>query len=151
MTAANMPIATRYHGLDFMRAGMMLMGILLHAGVMYMPLPYGHDSAAIIADPLDPYRDISGYSGVVQRIVMTIHFFRMPAFMLLAGFFGALVFQKNLDNNLPHLAHLSQTVTLPAHHPDIFRPEGIENENTTHAWRTEEEPKGKREELSKRE
>ena len=94
MTAANMPISTRYHGLDFMRAGMMLMGILLHAGVMYMPLPYGHDSAAIIADPLDPYRDISGYSGVVQRIVMTIHFFRMPAFMLLAGFFGALVFQK---------------------------------------------------------
>ena len=91
MTAANMPISTRYHGLDFMRAGMMLMGILLHAGVMYMPLPYGHDSAAIIADPLDPYRDISGYSGVVQKIVMMIHFFRMPAFMLLAGFFGALV------------------------------------------------------------
>ena len=94
MTAANMPISTRYHGLDFMRAGMMLMGILLHAGVMYMPLPYGHDSAAIIADPLDPYRDISGYSGVVQRIVMTYTLFSDAGLYVVSGIFWCASFPE---------------------------------------------------------
>ena len=72
----------------------MLMGILLHAGVMYLPMPYGQDPMAILDDPRDPYRDIDGYSATVQRIVFTIHFFRMPAFMLLAGFFGAMILKR---------------------------------------------------------
>lgn len=45
-----------------MRAAMMMMGILLHAGVMYMAMPYGDDVAGIVADARDPYRDIEGYS-----------------------------------------------------------------------------------------
>ena len=52
----------RYHGLDFVRGLMMLMGILLHAGVMYLPMPYGQDPMAILDDPRDPYRDIDGLS-----------------------------------------------------------------------------------------
>lgn len=41
-----------------MRAAMMMMGILLHAGVMYMAMPYGDDVAGIVADATDPYRNI---------------------------------------------------------------------------------------------
>jgi glucan biosynthesis protein C len=76
---------------------MMLMGVLLHSGVMYMPMPYGADVSGVLADATDPYRDISGYSVAVQRIVITIHIFRMPAFMLLAGFFGSMLIQKRGD------------------------------------------------------
>ena len=49
MSEGNSSISVRYHGLDFMRAAMM-MGILLHAGVMYMTMPYGDDVASISAD-----------------------------------------------------------------------------------------------------
>lgn len=58
MSEVNSPIYVRYHGLDFMRAAMMMMGILLHAGVMYMAMPYGDDVAGIVADATDPYRNI---------------------------------------------------------------------------------------------
>ena len=101
----------RYHGLDFLRAAMMLLGIALHAGVMYMPHPHGNDAALILAEIRDPFRDIGGYSMVVQRSVFLIHFFRMPAFMLLAGFFAAL-----LANNrgFSHLAkNRGQRILLP--------------------------------------
>ena len=70
----------RYHGLDFLRAAMMLMGIILHVGVCYMPFPYGDDAAAILADFKNPYRDIESYSMSSQRLVLFINFFRMPAF-----------------------------------------------------------------------
>jgi peptidoglycan/LPS O-acetylase OafA/YrhL len=84
----------RYHGLDFLRAFMMILGVVLHVGVMYMPEPYGNDIASILNDPKDPYRDIGAYSITIQRIVFVIHYFRMPAFMLLAGFFAALLLNK---------------------------------------------------------
>jgi len=29
----------RYHGLDLLRAAMMFLGVVLQAGVMYMPFP----------------------------------------------------------------------------------------------------------------
>ena len=78
----------RYHGLDFLRAAMMLLGIALHSGVMYMPYPHEDDAVLILADSLNPFRDIGSYSMVAQRSVFLIHYFRMPAFMLLAGFFA---------------------------------------------------------------
>ena len=86
--------SARYHGLDFLRASMMLMGVLLHAGVMYMPLPYGESVEGVLSDPRDPYRDIGAYTGVAQRTVLVVHLFRMPAFMLLAGFFASLLVQR---------------------------------------------------------
>ncbi len=84
----------RYHGLDFLRSFMMILGIVLHVGVMYVPEPYGNDIDSILEDPKDPYRDIDAYSITIQRIVFVIHYFRMPAFMLLAGFFAALLLNK---------------------------------------------------------
>ena len=87
-------IIDRYHGLDFLRAFMMILGIVLHVGVMYMPEPYGNDIVSILDDPKDPYRDIGAYSITIQRLVFVIHYFRIPAFMLLAGFFASLVLNK---------------------------------------------------------
>lgn len=89
-----MGVNDRYHGIDFMRASMMLMGIFLHAGVMYLPWPYGQDIEGIINDFRDPYRDVDAYSYSIQQIVFFIHLFRMPAFMLLAGFFGSMLVEK---------------------------------------------------------
>ena len=52
------------------------------------------DILTIAEHPRDPFRDVSGYDMTVQRIIWVIHFFRMPAFMLLAGFFAALLMEK---------------------------------------------------------
>ena len=102
----------RYHGLDFLRAAMMLMGIILHVGVCYMPFPYGDDAAAILADFKNPYRDIESYSMSSQRLVLFIHFFRMPAFMLLAGFFAALLTARR--GSLNFLGNRLRRIVLPA-------------------------------------
>jgi predicted DCC family thiol-disulfide oxidoreductase YuxK/peptidoglycan/LPS O-acetylase OafA/YrhL len=74
----------RYHGLDVLRAAMMLLGVLLHAACNYIPGP---------ADGGWPARepDSSPLAGV---LVVFIHAFRMPAFFLLAGFFGAMMLER---------------------------------------------------------
>ena len=101
----------RYHGLDFLRAAMMLLGIALHAGVMYMAYPHENDAVLILADSLNPFRDIGSYSMMAQRSVFLIHFFRMPAFMLLAGFFAALLVK---NRGFGHLAkNRGQRILLP--------------------------------------
>ena len=101
----------RYHGLDFLRAAMMLLGIAIHAGVMYMPYPHENNAALILEDSLNPFRDIGSYSMVAQRSVFLIHYFRMPAFMLLAGFFAALLVK---NRGFGHLAkNRGQRILLP--------------------------------------
>ena len=101
----------RYHGLDFLRAAMMLLGIALHAGVMYMPYPHENDAVLILADSLNPFRDIGSYSMMAQRSVFLIHYFRMPAFMLLAGFFAALLVK---NRGFGHMAkNRGQRILLP--------------------------------------
>ena len=101
----------RYHGLDFLRAAMMLLGIAIHAGVMYMPYPHENNAVLILADSLNPFRDIGSYSMVAQRSVFLIHYFRMPAFMLLAGFFAALLVK---NRGFGHLAkNRGQRILLP--------------------------------------
>ncbi len=74
----------RYHGLDVLRAAMMLLGVVLHAACNYIPGP---------ADGGWPARepDTSPLAGV---LVLFIHAFRMPAFFLLAGFFGAMMLER---------------------------------------------------------
>ena len=61
-------------GLDFLRAFALLMGVLLHALSMYLEP----------ADGSEP-RPVAGI------LFVWIHTWRMPLFMLLAGFFTALV------------------------------------------------------------
>ena len=75
----------RYHSLDALRAAMMLLGIVLHAAASYVAGPLG---AAW------PYKDPQT-SGLFDLVVFVIHIFRMPVFFVAAGFFGALLMERD--------------------------------------------------------
>jgi glucan biosynthesis protein C len=76
----------RLHGLDFLRALMMLLGVVLHTAQMYMTLP-------ITDYYVDSMRSVS-----MDAILIYINTFRMPTFYLLSGFFTALLFyRRGLD------------------------------------------------------
>ncbi len=74
----------RIHGFDAMRAIMMLLGLVLHASMTYSDINYG--SVWPLKDPTNNH--------VFHIIIEFIHLFRMPAFFVIAGFFGALLFYK---------------------------------------------------------
>ena len=71
----------RYHSLDSLRASMMLLGIWLHTVVGYS-LAGGW-----------PYKDARP-TAVFDWTLGLIHTFRMPVFMAMAGFFGALLWVR---------------------------------------------------------
>ena len=70
-------MTNRLHSLDFLRAFALLMGVLLHALILFL-------------EPFDGSEPRLGAS----IIFIWIHTWRMPLFMLLAGFFTALSLQK---------------------------------------------------------
>ena len=74
----------RYYGLDALRGGMMLLGIVLHAATFYLAAPPPHLPIAT-----DPNKSL-----VMDAIFDFIHAFRMPCFFVLAGFFTALLVEK---------------------------------------------------------
>lgn len=74
----------RYHGLDALRGVMMMLGIVVHAAVLYIA-----DAPPHLPFTSDPNRSI-----VMDRVVDFIHAFRMPVFFVLAGFFAALLVEK---------------------------------------------------------
>ncbi len=79
----------RYHGLDFVRAMAMLLGLVLHVCIFFMPV--------------ERYFWGSGeYSGdTINRWLLTfIHLFRMELFFLMAGFFAELVILRKGFNYL---------------------------------------------------
>lgn len=63
---------------------MMLLGIVLHAGITYASADYAN---------FWPLKD-PGNSIGFDLIVAIIHFFRMPVFFVVSGYFGALLFYK---------------------------------------------------------
>ncbi len=71
----------RYHALDSLRAAMMLLGIWLHTVVGYS------------RDGGWPYKDAHP-TAVYDWTLGLIHTFRMPVFFLMAGFFGALLWER---------------------------------------------------------
>lgn len=73
----------RLHGLDFLRASMMLLGIVLHGAQMYMTMNVAFDY----------YRDPMS-SPVMDGLLIFINTFRMPVFFFLSGFFTALLYQR---------------------------------------------------------
>lgn len=75
----------RIHSLDALRAIMMLLGLVLHSASTYGVLDYGE--AWPIKDP-----NATHISNDILSIV--IHFFRMPIFFVVAGFFGAMLFYE---------------------------------------------------------
>jgi glucans biosynthesis protein C len=74
----------RIYALDALRAIMMLLGIILHAGLTYSSMDYGK---------FWPIKDREN-SILFDLIVALIHFFRMPVFFVVSGYFGALLFYK---------------------------------------------------------
>ncbi|MBE2230850.1 MAG: acyltransferase family protein [Chitinophagaceae bacterium] len=75
--------ANRYHGIDALRAFAMILGIFLHASIVYKvnPLPVW---------PSDP----EAARPFFDYLYFFIHTFRMPLFFLVAGFFCRLLLQK---------------------------------------------------------
>jgi glucan biosynthesis protein C len=71
----------RYHSLDKLRASMMLLGIWLHTVVGYS------------SQGGWPYKDAHP-TATFDWTLALIHSFRMPVFMAMAGFFGALLWVK---------------------------------------------------------
>ena len=72
----------RYHGLDALRGMAMLLGIVLHAALPYMPN----------VEAFWPADESSSY--VINTIFQFIHIWRMPLFFILAGFFANLIISK---------------------------------------------------------
>lgn len=75
----------RYHSLDALRAIMMLLGLVLHGGASYVTVPIGAGW---------PYHDRSTHPAF-DVIVFFIHIFRMPVFFVAAGFFAALLHERD--------------------------------------------------------
>ena len=81
-TEQTVSASKRIHGLDALRGVLMMMGVLLHAALSYLP---GADW---------PFLDWASPSKDLGILVDGIHMFRMPAFFCLSGFFGALLWQR---------------------------------------------------------
>lgn len=74
----------RLHSLDFLRALMMLLGIVIHSGQIYMTMKLGFEYYK------DPVR-----SSALDAVVIFINTFRMPVFFFLSGFFTAMLYQRS--------------------------------------------------------
>ena len=76
----------RFHELDALRAFAMLLGIVLHTALFFMPDAWSKAYSA------------EGYPAEVSNLYSilfyAIHGFRMPVFFLLSGFFTALLWQR---------------------------------------------------------
>ena len=72
----------RYHGLDALRGIAMLLGIVLHAALPYVP------------DIQDFWPADESSSTAIIAIFQFIHIWRMPLFFILSGFFAHLIINK---------------------------------------------------------
>ncbi|MEO0937727.1 MAG: acyltransferase family protein [Pseudomonadota bacterium] len=80
--------AHRYHGLDALRAGAMLMGLVLHASGVYL-----RDDFLIRFAPGSSAAQPEA-SALTAMTSIWIHLWRMPVFFLLAGFFAQMSLER---------------------------------------------------------
>lgn len=78
------PENARFYYLDNLRAMAMLLGILFHASLAYMPINY---ETWVVSN--------TTHSQSLEAIAYFTHLFRMPLFMLVAGFFGHYLLMKH--------------------------------------------------------
>jgi len=71
----------RLHGLDALRGGALLLGVVLHASMSYLPV-----TVWIVPD--------AQTSPVAGALFFAIHLFRMTTFFLIAGLFGHMLLQR---------------------------------------------------------
>ena len=81
----------RLNSLDSLRAIMMMLGIVLHTANTYSGGEPG---------PGWPLKDPESGNELLKWLGYTIHNFRMPIFMLVAGFFAALLFYERSPNKM---------------------------------------------------
>jgi fucose 4-O-acetylase-like acetyltransferase len=81
VAALNQP--GRYYALDSLRAAMMLLGILLHAGCSYTTLVI----------PVWAFKDQST-SPLFDLSMLGIHAYRMPVFFVMSGFFSCMLWRR---------------------------------------------------------
>src|SRR5882724_4989382 len=91
------PASARRSDLDALRAGAMLLGIVLHASLSFFP------SYWMVADR----RQDDGF-GV---LFSAIHGFRMPLFFVMSGYFSAMLLQRRGRGAL--IKHRFRRVFLP--------------------------------------
>ena len=82
--ASGSPAPARIHSLDALRAVMMLLGLVLHTALSYLPALSSGEWA---------YQDPQS-SEEFGWLVSLIHTFRMPAFFVVAGFFASFLVQR---------------------------------------------------------
>ncbi len=97
-TLATQSASPRRHDLDALRAGAMLLGIVLHAGMSFFD------------NPMWPAQDASR-APAMGLVVMAIHGFRMPLFFLLSGYFTAMLAGRRGLGGL--LRHRGKRIALP--------------------------------------
>lgn len=73
----------RYHSLDALRGGAMILGVWIHASASYFTRPRG----------AWPFRDAQ-QSDLLTYMYHAIHLFRMPLFFMISGFFAALLYTR---------------------------------------------------------
>ena len=78
------PAPARIHSLDALRAVMMLLGLVLHTALAYVPE---------LSSGEWPYQDRQA-SAWFGWLVSLIHVFRMPAFFAVAGFFASFLVER---------------------------------------------------------
>ena len=95
----------RHHELDALRAFAMLLGVVLHAALFFIPEIWGEQEYTA-----EGYPQESG-GNVYTFLFFAIHGFRMQAFFLLSGFFTAMLWRKR---GLQQLAeHRLRRIALP--------------------------------------
>jgi peptidoglycan/LPS O-acetylase OafA/YrhL len=78
------PTAERLHALDALRAGALLLGIVLHGALSFVPL---------VPDVLWPVHDVSQH-WALGVLAYVIHVFRMSVFFLVAGLLARALFHR---------------------------------------------------------
>lgn len=81
MSAVEIDRGDRLHGLDALRGGALLLGVVLHASMSYLPV-----TVWIVPDEQT--------SPVAGALFFAIHLFRMTTFFLIAGLFGHMLLQR---------------------------------------------------------
>ncbi len=92
----------RLHALDSLRAIMMMLGVVLHSVITYVG---GEPYTAW------PIRDLNNFNTNLEWISSITHVFRMPIFMLVAGFFAALLFYERGKRQM--FKNRMQRITIP--------------------------------------
>lgn len=81
MSTLQTDASERLHGLDALRGGALLLGVVLHATLAYFPTPVW-----LVTD--------AATSPIAAVLFFAIHVFRMATFFLLAGLFAHLMLQR---------------------------------------------------------